>query len=430
MKKSRFLLLLLALCLLAQLAGCKTPEPPAQAQDAPAAEQPVESAAQDDSGKDNESVGGIYEGEPVSCTYPSVEALADAVHAEQRAHWKDSLALHDLLEDVSAVYVPAQGYEGFRLHSIEVNPLNIFLYYVPEDSKADGIDASEDIVLTLFRDPETTLESLCAQHGVSPDAEGYAYSEKTGTLYFECDGTLISISGPKGRNDYDALRALCGLERVEIERYYPAMDVDFEKYGDDALQIALLGEEDYRAYEQAVAALGLEPREAAVQYCTDLTELGDPCAGWTETEREKITDGYYVINTARLRAHCYDENQTTLLCRVASQYERFQNGDRSALGPDPGPGQSRDDAELYYDLTGLTVFHPAIPNAKLRVSVNCVECGNIRLNADGGCTLIPIDVPERAADRPVLIELRLLDAPADTDIRVYVGLDSNISRAN
>ena len=446
MKKNRFFLLFLALCMLAALfSGCVKPDETPQVADAPAVaapETPEEPAIEEDHDDDSttvildeeeivEDAAVIDEGEAVSCVYPSVEALVEAVETELKAHWKNQTALDNRLTGIETVYVPAEDYAGFRLHSVEVNPYNIFLYYIPEDSETGMITGSEDIIVTNARERETTLDLVCAQQGISPDGDGFAYSEKTGTLYFELDGTVISISAPEGRNDHDSLYALCEFVRVDIDRSSvgSTWEWDFDKYGDDAPQIALLGEENYRAYEKAIAALGQDSRGAATKYCIDLTELGDH-AGWTETDRVRLEDGGYRMDIARLRSFCYDDGLPTLAEKVASQYARFKDGDKGVLGPGSGPDDPQDDAELIYDLTGLTVFHPAIPGAKLHVTVNGTDCGDFALNGDSGCTLIPLELPEFVADKPVRVEMRLVDAPEDTEIEVYAGLSSNISRSN
>ena len=439
----------LALSALLMISGCTKPQakPPAS-NELPAAdvqdEQPIADAQNEPSPEavqkteppaeieEDPTVGDApfveSEGEAVYCVFPDVEALTDAVHAEQNAHWKNAAALSNRLEDVDEVYVPVEEYEGFRLLQVAVNPYYIFSYYVPLDSDFDMVFDPEDIVITQSRSPKMTLESVCAQHGISPDADGYAYSEKHGDLFFEQDGNVIFISGPEGRNDYGSLRALCRLKRVDIARSYPTQNADFEKYGDAALKVALLGEENAFAYEKAVAALGLSASEAARQYCTALTELGDG-AGWTEVERVKGDDGVYYLAVARLRTFCYDDTMQTLAGKVGSQYGRFRDGDRRVLGPGPGPGQSREDEELIYDLTGLTAFHPALTGASLHVTVNGIDCGAFALADGEGCTLIPLDLPEFVADGPVRVVMRLADAPPETEIEVYPGLGSNVSRA-
>ena len=311
MKKERTVLIL-ALCALILISVCAKPQakPPA-ADDLPAAdvldEQPPAEVQETEPPAETEE---IYEfddapvieseGEAAYCIFPSVEALTDAVRAEQEAFWKDAVAYGNGLADVSAVYVPAQDYEGFRLFQVAVNPYYIFQYYIPLDSASDMVFDPEDIVITQSRSREMTLESVCAPHGISPDGDGYAYSAKHGDLFFERDGTVIFISAPEGMDDYDSLRALCELERVDIERYDSGIwDWDFETYGDDAPQIAMLGEENYRAYEQATSELGLSSWDAANQFCSDLTELGD-LAGWTAAERVKGDGGEYYLRVARL----------------------------------------------------------------------------------------------------------------------------------
>ena len=63
------------------------------------------------------------------------------------------------------------------------------------------------------------------------------------------------------------------------------------------------------------------------------------------------------------------------------------------------------------------------------MTVNGIDCGAFALTDGEGCTLIPLDLPEFVADGPVRVVMRLADAPPETEIEVYPGLGSNVSRA-
>ena len=442
MKKNRMILLFLALCMLATLAGCREQVQDAPADGAPAVEvpeMPEEPAIEEDYEDDDaatvildedeitEEEPVIDEAEAVSCVFPSVEAMMEAVEAEQHAFWKDQIALNNRLTEIDAVYVIAQDRESFELHSVEVTPNYIFLYYGSQDPESGMVVGPEDMIVTTHRGRDTTMESVCAEHGISPDGDGFAYCEEHGVLYYEQDGTILSVSAPAGRNDYDSLRALCELERVEIEQDDPSWTEIYEEYGDSAIYVEALGGngDHFRAFEQTVSALGLSFGDAARQYCTVLTEVGDG-AGWTSANCVKQEDGSYLMEVARLRSSCYDSGLPTLAAQVASQYEYFLNDKGDVLGP----GRTRADADdLIFQLTGLTVFHPAGSGAKLHVIVNGTDCGDFELSSDSGCTLIPLELPEYVADKPVRVELRLVDAPESTEIDVYAGLSSNVSRS-
>ena len=200
-------------------------------------------------------------------------------------------------------------------------------------------------------------------------------------------------------------------------------DVSSEAGAEWSPATEFLGSENLQAYEKAASALGLDTWSAAKQYCSALLELGDG-AGWTETELVKGEGGAYDLYAARLRQFCFDDDLPALAEKVASQYERFRSGNRDVLGP----GDRKNDEELFYSLTGLTVFHPALTGARLQVTANGIDCGEFALADGEACTLIPLELPEFVADSPVHIELRLANAPADAEIQVYPGLDSNVSR--
>ena len=60
------------------------------------------------------------------------------------------------------------------------------------------------------------MNSICAQNGIAQDAEGFAYKSENETLYFEQDDTVISIQVPEHMNNYDTIRSLCEMEKIEI----------------------------------------------------------------------------------------------------------------------------------------------------------------------------------------------------------------------
>ena len=55
-----------------------------------------------------------------------------------------------------------------------------------------------------------------AQHGITPDADGFIYVPKHGKIFFQMDGTVIGICAPEDMNDYDTLRSLCQVRRIEL----------------------------------------------------------------------------------------------------------------------------------------------------------------------------------------------------------------------
>ncbi len=92
---------------------------------------------------------------------------------------------------------------------------NVFYYYAPEKTEAQYVDDAEDITVTVHRGSAFTMESVCRQAQITPDADGFAYAPKKSKIYFQQDDTVISIHAPASMNDYETLRSLCRMERIE-----------------------------------------------------------------------------------------------------------------------------------------------------------------------------------------------------------------------
>ncbi len=150
--------------------------------------------------------------------YDSVPALVDAIRAERTALQKHQIAADNRLEGLSVLYAPAAAYAGFELFKVEVNPYSVFFYYLPEDDESEQIDFEKDIIVTIHRSDAFTMDSICAQHGITPDTDGFAYAPKHGKIFFQAEDTVIGINAPESMNDYDTLRSLCIMERIEIPK--------------------------------------------------------------------------------------------------------------------------------------------------------------------------------------------------------------------
>lgn len=156
--------------------------------------------------------------EAESLWYDSIPALEDAVRAERNASQKNQTGMDNRLEDLSVLYAPAAPYEGFALYQVEVNPYFVFYYYLPEDDQLGQIDSKKDIIVTVHRSDEFTMESLCKQQGITPDADGFAYVPEKGDIFFQLDDTVIMVHAPEHMNDYNTLRSLCEMKRIEINK--------------------------------------------------------------------------------------------------------------------------------------------------------------------------------------------------------------------
>lgn len=148
--------------------------------------------------------------------YSSVEELTAAVQAERQAKTKSSLARSGDLETLSVTYAPANEIDGFQLCMIEVCPDKVFYMYEHEGKEMPYFEWTKGIIFTVYRDPSYTLASFCDQYDMIPDEEGFAYDSKMGEVYFIQEDTVISVLVPEHMNDYDTIRSLCEMEKIEI----------------------------------------------------------------------------------------------------------------------------------------------------------------------------------------------------------------------
>ena len=149
-------------------------------------------------------------------TFSSVEELTAAVQTERQAKTKSSLARSGDLETLSVTYAPANEFEGFHLRNIEVMPEIVFYYYEPDGESGPYFEWDTGIIFMIYRDPECTLSLLCEPYGITPDEDGFAYNSETEKMYFERDGTAICVKVPEHMNNYDTIRSLCAMKKVEI----------------------------------------------------------------------------------------------------------------------------------------------------------------------------------------------------------------------
>lgn len=148
--------------------------------------------------------------------FNSVEELTAAVKAERQAKTKSSLARSGDLETLSVTYAPANEIDGFQLCMIEVCPDKVFYMYEHEEKEMPYFEWTKGIVFTVYREPSYTLASFCDQYEIEPDEDGFAYSVEKRKLFFEQDNTVMCIEVPEHMNDYDTIRSLCEMEKIEI----------------------------------------------------------------------------------------------------------------------------------------------------------------------------------------------------------------------
>ena len=197
----KYLLCLLSACLLLGLfAGCAAKQ---AAQEAPALTGGIE---------------GEIEGEWSNCVYSSVEELKQAVSRVRLEGASEYEETRCLLAELESFYDLADGWEGFELFQIEVNPYNVMVYYMPVGSKARWFDHNVGIhVVTERPTDEMTLETVAEQYDLTPDEDGFLYNPERSAISFTKDGALISVIAPKSMGDYETLKALSNVKLVTVE---------------------------------------------------------------------------------------------------------------------------------------------------------------------------------------------------------------------
>ena len=202
----------------------------------------------------------------------SVEELAEAIRAARQGKM-DQTARDNRLDELSVLYAPAETCPGFRLFKAEVNPYSVFYYYVPEENEALYIDDAEDITVTVHRGSEFTLESVCKQAQITPDADGFAYAPKKSAIYFQQDGTVVSIHAPESMNDYDTLRSLCRMERVELDA--AAGRWELTVFMEEPSRTCRIDEADAALLDEILAVEKMEPGGPVESPCCYLFFAGE-----------------------------------------------------------------------------------------------------------------------------------------------------------
>lgn len=183
-------------------------------------------------------------------TYTSVEAMIQAIQAKNMA-WSEIGAL-------STIYVPPQTLSGCQLYLIEVSPYSIHYYYMPGETAA-GFSYSEGILVTNHREPEFDPNTFFADNHLIPDEDGFVYEADQNEMTFIQDGGIISIRVPDVLNDYDTLRKLCQVKRIEITE---------DALAEANWEMVEVEETDGESTEDgpAIVTWDIEPGEKAIYY--------------------------------------------------------------------------------------------------------------------------------------------------------------------
>lgn len=102
------------------------------------------------------------------------------------------------------------------MKNIEVYPKQLFYYYVPEGEELPYFSWKKGIVISCFREPVTSENEFFAELGLTPDETGVVYSAVGSDMYLVQGEAGIYISVPESLNDYDTIRSLCEMEKIEI----------------------------------------------------------------------------------------------------------------------------------------------------------------------------------------------------------------------
>lgn len=162
-----------------------------------------------------EGEGETDENEPEMPQYSSVDELISAVQAERASTLKSALAQSGELESLSYLYVPSNIIAGYFLHHIEVTPDYVILN-MPHEEGVEPYVEQECVIFTQYRKEDVTLHSVCDQYGLTLNEDGWAYDKDNRRVFYELDGTVISIQVPEYMSDYDTIYGLCGMEKIEI----------------------------------------------------------------------------------------------------------------------------------------------------------------------------------------------------------------------
>lgn len=293
--------------------------------------------------------------------------------------------------------------------------------------------------------------STVSAYALTANEEGYlsAENEPRFSSAASADGCIISASleRPEGfarwllcvedAEGHDAWLQLDYNGRYGTPRYEFLEDVylsslietpsGMEDWND---QMEVYGYETFWAFWRAAARNGMDAWEAAERCFTQLTEFGDGAA-WTMCESGDMDGDAYTFRCARLRAAYCGDDWDSIDALTKTQYETYQQignawGILGTDDPDALP-------ELYFSLTGLTVFNPSLAASKVQVTVNGIDVGTFALERGDFCTLLDVEMPEQVADRPLTVTVRVVEtnygAPDEAIIEVYPGLGGNISGA-
>ena len=203
----KLILFALTICLLAVFAACaKKTETEAPASPAPA-----------EASSTNEAQAPVEAPDPEAAAFASADSLAAGVAQARETAPEARTEAQTVLAALDEVYVPDADFEGFTLLGVEAREGFLIYYYMPAGGPAyDGFDYRRGITVTVCTDPSVTLEQVCGQMGLTPEADGFAYDEEHQQLYFAQDGHTCSLQMPEDTPDPEAMKAFCRIKRFDV----------------------------------------------------------------------------------------------------------------------------------------------------------------------------------------------------------------------
>ena len=180
-------------------------EPPAQNET-----QEAETAAKDDEAAPEAP-------DPEATAFSGVEALLEGVALAKDTDLKGRTEAQNILAGLDEVYAPDADFEDFELLGVEALEGYLVYYYMPTEGPAyDGFDYRRGISVTVCTDSSVTLEQVCDQMGLTPEADGFAYDAEHQQLFFSQDGYTCSLQMPEGTADPEAMKQYCKLRQFPV----------------------------------------------------------------------------------------------------------------------------------------------------------------------------------------------------------------------
>lgn len=146
--------------------------------------------------------------------------------------------------------------------------------------------------------------------------------------------------------------------------------------------------------------------------------IGDTCVLEAAIMHEHYVDEMYVYHLNENNEVISVDHPETLGDFVAGQAELFAEERFLGYGGD----MADEGEELYFDLSGLLVYNHTLAAKTVSISVNGEEVGEFALTEGDFFTVIPLDCMGLPGDKPVRVELRVLETRFGTPEQALLWL--------